>query len=447
MSQYSSSSSDLELLFIEKFQQKYKLNERDLKKAFSKFDSDKNNLLDIREIGIMARLMLNGVSDVQIRDLVARFDVNGDGKISYDEFLNYLLGNKEDSSAFKEANDVRAARRNRTGPNTSRKIVNTSVHPRNSGGRQVLENSTSSNYRGDGNKALHDTDKNNRNTEYDSNGQFQKLENNGRNRGEQYEDESEELQPDNRSSRYDNEYNDCDDQYDRGEQDGVDNNYEDNDVSEDYDQYDSNSAPYLKQFSRNSYNNNDNDSVISDAESNLDAEISSGEIECRCKVYLENLRIILDKKVTLMRDQGGLANHLTMSKSELLVHTGCQLLKKAFQPYTGSDSGRRDTKNEQLVDIGDFMRVLRTFKFPGFPPVRPEVLQYLFELCCQSISTNQTRNLDNMPPPQADTTILNDLIYGASAHDVRQQQLPRNNPPLVKGEQSGQRVKDTVSSL
>jgi hypothetical protein len=179
MSQYSS-SSDLELLFIEKFQQKYKLNERDLKKAFSKFDSDKNNLLDIREIGIMARLMLNGVSDVQIRDLVARFDVNGDGKISYDEFLNYLLDNKEDSSAFKEANDVRASRRNRTGPHTSRKMVNTSVQPRNSGGQ--LENSSSGSYRGDGNKAFYDTDKNNRNTGYDRKEQFQKLENNGRNR-------------------------------------------------------------------------------------------------------------------------------------------------------------------------------------------------------------------------------------------------------------------------
>lgn len=453
MTQYSS-SSDLELLFLEKFQQKYKLTERDIKKAFSKFDVDKNNLLDIQEIGTVARLMLNGVSDMQIRNLVARFDVNGDGKISYEEFLQYLLGNKEHSSASKEANDVRAARRNRTGPYTSKIVATANEQPRN---RRVLGNSSSSSHKDEGNE-FYNRDKNNVDNEYDRKGQQQQQpKNQSRNSRvlhKEEDDEQEEFQPDNRSSRYDDENGYGDNQYTDDDQYSYQNDkdigHKDDDSDEEYDEFPINTnnkkttPQYQKQVIRKSSHYDDNNSDISDVESNLDLNISSREIECRCKIYLENLRIILDKKVTFMRDQGGLANHLTMSKSELLVHTGCQILKKSFQPYTGSDSGRRDRKDERLIEMGDFMRVLRTFKFPGFPPVRQEVLQYLFELCRHSIPTSQTKNLDDLPS-QADPTRLNDLIYGASAHDIRYQQLPRNNPPLVTGEQSGQRVRDTVS--
>ena len=107
-------SSDLEVLFIEKLQQKYKLNERDLKKAFSRFDKDNSGLLDIQELGVAVRLMLNGVSDEQVRNLVKLFDLNGDGLISYDEFLRYLSSRKDaPTTAAKEANDVRFALRNK----------------------------------------------------------------------------------------------------------------------------------------------------------------------------------------------------------------------------------------------------------------------------------------------------------------------------------------------
>lgn len=52
---------DLETLFIEKLQEKYKLNKRDLKKAFNKFDTDNNGLLDLDELtkGIFMYLYLN----------------------------------------------------------------------------------------------------------------------------------------------------------------------------------------------------------------------------------------------------------------------------------------------------------------------------------------------------------------------------------------------------
>ena len=85
-----SSAYDLETLFLEKLQEKYKLNIRDMKKAFSRFDLDKNGLLDIDELAKGIQMFLNGVKEDQVRKLVSHYDVNGDGKISYEEFLEMI---------------------------------------------------------------------------------------------------------------------------------------------------------------------------------------------------------------------------------------------------------------------------------------------------------------------------------------------------------------------
>ena len=86
---------DLEKLFLDKLQEKYKLNERDLKKAFSGFDTNQNGLLEVDEIGGLVNQILNGISAGQIQALLDRFDVNGDGQITYEEFLAYLLERKD----------------------------------------------------------------------------------------------------------------------------------------------------------------------------------------------------------------------------------------------------------------------------------------------------------------------------------------------------------------
>ncbi|RYG64497.1 EF-hand domain-containing protein, partial [archaeon] len=90
MSTSSQALYELETLFIQKLQEKYKLNLRDLKKAFSRFDLDQNGLIDLNEMVQGVQLFLNGVKRGQVEELVSRYDVNGDGKISYEEFLAFL---------------------------------------------------------------------------------------------------------------------------------------------------------------------------------------------------------------------------------------------------------------------------------------------------------------------------------------------------------------------
>jgi Ca2+-binding EF-hand superfamily protein len=90
-----SSSLKLQKLLIQKLSEKYSLNLRDLKKAFSNFDKDQNGLLDLTEVERGIQQYLAGVSSEAISELVALYDVNGDGSISYDEFLAILRNPKE----------------------------------------------------------------------------------------------------------------------------------------------------------------------------------------------------------------------------------------------------------------------------------------------------------------------------------------------------------------
>lgn len=84
------SLQDLESIFIDKLAEKYKLNERDLKRAFIAFDRDGNGLLDLEELGAAVRHYVHGVHPDQVKELMAAYDQNGDGMISYEELLYFL---------------------------------------------------------------------------------------------------------------------------------------------------------------------------------------------------------------------------------------------------------------------------------------------------------------------------------------------------------------------
>ena len=94
----------LESLFIEKFLEKYKLTDRDMRRAFGKFDNNKNGLLDLDELTKAIQSFLNGVDKRDVAKLVDCYDVNGDGQISVEEFQEFLV-NRNATQGESNSND------------------------------------------------------------------------------------------------------------------------------------------------------------------------------------------------------------------------------------------------------------------------------------------------------------------------------------------------------
>jgi hypothetical protein len=64
--------------------------------------------------------------------------------------------------------------------------------------------------------------------------------------------------------------------------------------------------------------------------------------------------------------------------------------------------------------------VLRSFKFPGAPPLRTETIGYLFEMCSTS-PANGDKYVNEEGRVVADPNILTDLLFGAptSTRDIK----------------------------
>ena len=88
------STQRLESLFIQKLSEKYPLTERGIKQAFAKLDSSKDGMLDMKEIFVFMKNLLNGIPVNEVEKLARRFDRDGDGKISFEEFY-FLITNKD----------------------------------------------------------------------------------------------------------------------------------------------------------------------------------------------------------------------------------------------------------------------------------------------------------------------------------------------------------------
>lgn len=83
--------NELEDLFISKLSEKFKLMDRDLQRAFKKFDQDGSGFLDCSEMYNAVSSFLNGIDRSLINELVEKYDIDGDGSISLNEFIASLL--------------------------------------------------------------------------------------------------------------------------------------------------------------------------------------------------------------------------------------------------------------------------------------------------------------------------------------------------------------------
>ena len=338
-----SSLTELETLFIDKLQEKYKLNKKDLKRAFSKFDKDNNGLLDLYELTKGIQLFLNGVKESQVQQLVQKYDKNGDGKISYDEFLYFLTTR----SAITEGDDERSDAYSRPSSAGGYNPV---------GGGKLLRQAEAQRPRRVAPAAAyydHDDDLERMTDDFDASeidypvyddvkprGKVAQV---GRGRGAvlqnnyMNEDNNSNISQSNNKTNSKNIHNNNNNSSSQRHKAPI-NPYQDIgnsprseqpthdgdlDYSHEYDDVQSRaSTPY------------------SEAPSALNPH-NPRDIEYRVKIFMENLKTYLTKQAAAMRMNGQLSRQTAMMPAaEMRESVARGLLVKAFQPYTGQGEGK-----------------------------------------------------------------------------------------------------------
>lgn len=372
-----SSLFELETLFLEKLQEKYKLNIRDIKRAFSRFDLDNNGLLDLNEMTKGIQMFLNGVKESQVEELVSRYDANGDGKISYEEFLHFLSTRSAIDPYDGEAGSNRGSTADPAEAYLRRKGIASPPPP-------PTQNSS--------------------------------------------------VKQDNRRYRPSSASGYSD----------ISNPYDDYNVSES--DYAPPEAPPQNRRQRQLGDTGNAALRPSSAASNSTLQSRDPNdpraLEYRAKVYLENLRAFLVKRATDMRMKGRVAQPVTMSLDVLHETVAREMLVKAFQPFTGEGDGRARARTDG-VELTDFIRVLRSFQFPGSQPLRPETAQYIFEMC--SHSEGQGIMLNEEGRPVADVNFLVDLIFGHQP--TRREQVERQQRRVAADKELTQPTTEHLTGL
>ena len=116
------------------------------------------------------------------------------------------------------------------------------------------------------------------------------------------------------------------------------------------------------------------DDAMTIIETEIDMQ-DSHELEKRSRSFLYNVKRLLMKNASDLRQDGKVGKvreRLIVASSELLDTIARGLLAKAFEEYCGS-GGRGETR----VELGDFSKVLRSFKLDGSSTVRLGVHNYV----------------------------------------------------------------------
>lgn len=238
----------------------------------------------------------------QVSALVSKYDINGDGKISYDEFLHFLTSR----TAISEDDDE----------NDDDYNVNNYVNNNN----KLQQQGQKGGYRDDIDMSS---------------------ENDYNNYTESSYSESQEMEGDTYSIPSDSNINN----YKGGggnkpvitSKQPLRNNY------------------IVQQHHPNRNNNNDQDSVISSKLSEINIS-NPKEFEYRTKIFLDNLKAYLLKQVAQLRMSSKLPQaSLALKASEYHESVARAMIMKAFQPYTGQGEGKT-REYVQGVEPADFAK-------------------------------------------------------------------------------------------
>ncbi|CAM9399961.1 unnamed protein product [Ascophyllum nodosum] len=78
----------------------------DYKEAFSNFDKDGNGNIDEGELGVVMRSLGYSPTNQQLKDMMARVDLDNSGGISFDEFVTMMQLGEVETDFAKEINEA-----------------------------------------------------------------------------------------------------------------------------------------------------------------------------------------------------------------------------------------------------------------------------------------------------------------------------------------------------
>ena len=360
------STIDVEELFIQKFLEKYTLSERDLKKAFSKYDNNKQGLLDLNDIIQMFSSYLNGIKRSTIEEFIEKYDINGDGKISYTELVEFLTL----STKKKKTNNTISQQRNEYYSKENDATTNYRAVSSNSNNRPGDKSNT---YNNNNNARDHDIQ-------------------------EDY------------SALPSREYN------------NNNNNADNNNIDTIFNTTSANRKYQSKNTIQDKIGQNYDPPLTSssypDTDLNLtlinDNNITDRELLTSLKSYLSNLKQYLIKLVIQYHSKVSVGSKgvdlLSLSSSQLLAVKVSEILLKEFQPYTTNTNNNKGqnyggSSSSGVVTFADFAKVLRNTKLriPGIVNLPQYLLQTLFNIC-ESYNT----------PGYADPTLLLHIMFSTN---------------------------------